>query len=57
MGTKVDHKSGKHMRSVHQVTKCLELAQSCLHKDPNIRPFVWDIIRELNKLDKEDLYI
>ncbi|XP_066336270.1 cysteine-rich receptor-like protein kinase 43 [Miscanthus floridulus] len=44
-------------RSVHQVTKCLELAQSCLHKDPNRRPFVWDIIRELNKLDKEDLYI
>ncbi|XP_066337409.1 receptor like protein kinase S.2-like isoform X3 [Miscanthus floridulus] len=51
------NKSGERMPSVHQVTKCLELAQSCLHKAPNRRPFVWDIIRELNKLDKEDLYI
>ncbi|KAG2563345.1 cysteine-rich receptor-like protein kinase 25 [Panicum virgatum] len=51
------NKSGKCAPSVHQVTKCLELAQSCLHKDPSRRPFVWDIIRELNKLDKEDLYI
>ncbi|PUZ44219.1 hypothetical protein GQ55_8G072200 [Panicum hallii var. hallii] len=37
----------------HQVIRCLELAESCLNKDPNRRPFVWDIIHDLNKMDNE----
>ncbi|XP_072146466.1 probable serine/threonine-protein kinase PBL25 isoform X6 [Setaria viridis] len=46
--------SSKCTPSGHQVAKCLELAQSCLHKDPNRRPFAWDIVTELSKLDNED---
>lgn len=37
----------------HQVIRCLELAESCLNKDPNRRPFAWDIIHELNKMVNE----
>ncbi|CAL4991224.1 unnamed protein product [Urochloa decumbens] len=43
------NKSAEHVPLWYQqVTKCLELAQSCLHKDPNKRPLIWDIIRVLN---------
>lgn len=48
------NKSAKHSPlGYQQVTKCLELAQSCLHKDPSRRPVIWDIIRVLNELDND----
>ncbi|RCV39145.1 hypothetical protein SETIT_8G200000v2 [Setaria italica] len=34
-----------------QIKKCLELAQSCMQKDPNKRPPISHIVGELNELD------
>lgn len=48
------NKSGRYMPLWHQqVTKCLELASSCVHEDPTQRPFMWDIIRELKESDRK----
>jgi len=34
-----------------QVTNCLDLALRCVHMDPIERPNIWDIIRDLDKMD------
>ncbi|XP_066355712.1 uncharacterized protein [Miscanthus floridulus] len=48
-------KSSKHIPLIwYQVKKCLELAVSCMEQTPINRPFIWDIVRELNKLDSWD---
>ncbi|WVZ53729.1 hypothetical protein U9M48_004634, partial [Paspalum notatum var. saurae] len=34
-----------------QVRKCIELALTCVEKDPQARPFIWDIITVLNQME------
>ncbi|KAL6599289.1 hypothetical protein ACP70R_045783 [Stipagrostis hirtigluma subsp. patula] len=45
------NKSSKHLPEYKQVTKCIELALRCMHKDPPERPFIWDIVDELNQTE------
>jgi hypothetical protein len=37
------------------VKKCLELAVSCKEKNPINRPFIWDVVRELNEIRESSL--
>ncbi|CAN6329131.1 unnamed protein product [Urochloa humidicola] len=39
-----------------QVTNCLDLALRCMHTDPIERPNIWDIIRDLDKMDTTDVH-
>ncbi|KAL6629507.1 hypothetical protein ACP70R_029272 [Stipagrostis hirtigluma subsp. patula] len=46
------NKTSKHTLSDYkQVTKCIELALSCMNEDPPERPFIWDIIDTLNQIE------
>ncbi|KAL6880305.1 hypothetical protein ACP4OV_011870 [Aristida adscensionis] len=45
------NKSSKHLLEYKQVTKCLELALRCMHKDPSERPFIWNIVDELHQIE------
>ncbi|CAN6342944.1 unnamed protein product [Urochloa humidicola] len=39
-----------------QVASCLDLALRCMHTDPIERPNIWDIIRDLDKMDTTDVH-
>ncbi|KAK3119795.1 hypothetical protein QOZ80_9AG0675300 [Eleusine coracana subsp. coracana] len=48
-------KSSKHVPLWHeQVKKCLELALQCTRKNPIRRPFIWEILEELNEIDNKN---
>ncbi|XP_051211700.2 uncharacterized protein [Lolium perenne] len=40
-----------------QVTKCIEIALRCVSHDPKERPYISDIIRELNEMESTDEHI
>jgi hypothetical protein len=49
------HKSGKETPfRYQQITKLIEIGLLCQEKDPYKRPFISDIVREINELENMD---